>query len=77
MGMKIYEYDHFYKSYEDYRNNLYILILNNDVKDWLTENIISDYDINVDDYYEYDRCDYIIIEFENEIDAMAFKLRWI
>ena len=75
--MEIYEHDHFYKSYEDRRNNLYILFLNDDIEKWIEENITSRYDLNMDDYYEYDRCDYIIIEFENDEDAVAFKLRWL
>lgn len=74
--IKIYEYDHFYKQYEDRKNNLYMLLLNDDIEKWIKENLTSSYDINGDDYYEYDRCNYIIIEFEKEEDAMAFKLRW-
>lgn len=74
--IKIYENDHFYKQYEDYKNNLYMLLLNDDIEKWIKENLTSSYDINGDDYYEYDRCNYIIIEFEKEEDAMAFKLRW-
>lgn len=74
--MKIYEHDHFYKQYEDRKNNLYMLLLNDDIEKWIKENLTSSYDINGDDYYEYDRCNYIIIEFEKEEDAMAFKLRW-
>ncbi len=75
--MKIYEHDHFYKSYEDRRNNLYMLLLNDDIVEWMVENITGDYDINVDDYYEYDRCNFMIIEFAKEEDAVAFKLRWM
>ena len=75
--MEIYEDDHFYKSYEDRRNNLYILFLNGDIEKWIEENITSRYDLNMDDYYECDRCNYIIIEFENDEDAVAFKLRWL
>jgi len=74
--MKIYEHDHFYKTYEDRRNNLYLLMLNEDIGIWIKENLSGSYDINGDDYYEYDRCNYIIIEFEKEEDAMAFKLTW-
>jgi len=75
--MKIYEHDHFHKEYEDFRNNLYLTVINDDITVWLYENIIGGYDINVDDYYEYDQCNYIFIDFENEEDAVAFKLRWL
>jgi len=73
--IKIYEHNHFHKEYEDYKNNLYILMLNDDVEKWIEENLTGNYDINCDDYYEYDCC-YMIIEFINDEDAMAFKLRW-
>lgn len=77
--MEIYEDDHFYKAYEDRRNDLYILTLNDDVATWIYENMGNKYDINCDDYVNdrSQRCDFIIIEFETEEDAMAFKLRWL
>lgn len=74
--MKIYEHDHFYKQYEDYRNNMYFLILNDDVEKWIEENLAGSYDINVDDYLNYKES-YIIIEFQTNEDAMAFKLMWM
>ncbi len=75
--IRIDEHDHFYKQYEDFKNNMYFLFLNDDIEKWIEENLTSRYDLNVDDYYEYDRCNYIIIEFEKEEDAVAFKLRWL
>ena len=75
--MKIDEHDHFYKQYEDYKNNMYFLTLNDDIEQWIAENLTGGYDINGDGYYEYDRCHFMIIEFETDEDAMAFKLRWL
>lgn len=75
--IRIDEHDHFYKQYEDFKNNMYFLFLNDDIEKWIEENLTGSYDINCDGYYEYDRCNYIIIEFENEGDAVAFKLRWL
>ena len=75
--MKIYEYDHFHKDYEDRRNNLFLTVLNEDVGLWIHENLSGSYDITLDDYYESDECSYIFIEFETNEDAMAFKLMWL
>lgn len=75
--IKINEHDHFYKQYEDRKNNMYFIFLNDDIEKWIEENLTGSYDINCDSYYEYDRCNYIIIEFEKEEDAVAFKLRWL
>ena len=100
--IRIDEHDHFYKQYEDFKNNMYFLCLNDDIEKWIEENLTSRYDLNVDDYdnvktipavieesltgsydincdgyYEYDHCNYIIIGFEKEGDAVAFKLRWL
>ena len=73
--MKIYEHDHFNKQYEDYKNNMYLLMLNDDIEKWIKDNLSGSYDINCDDYVS-DHCDFIVIEFTNIDDAMAFKLRW-
>lgn len=73
---KIYEYDHFYRAYEDRRNNLYILTLNDDVEKWLDKNVISTYDINCDDHYN-NGDDFIIIEFKDLDDAFCFEMWWL
>ena len=75
---RIYEHDHFYRQYEDVRNNLFMLILNQDLEDWLEENMKGRYDVNCDDYYDTrGRSAHMIIEFTDEADAMAFRLRWL
>lgn len=82
-SFKIYEHDHFYKHYEDYKNGLYMICLNDNIEKWLDENIQTRYDINVDDYYNsrwgsaQKKVDHVIIEFIDREDAMAFKLMWI
>jgi hypothetical protein len=78
--IKLYEVDHFYKKYEDYKNNLYMLELNDKIIEWLDDNMIGSYDIDEDDYdtyHQYGDCDYIYIIFTEEADAVAFKLRWL
>lgn len=69
---KIYENDHFYKRYEDRKYNLYILYLTDDVEEWIDENIIGEYDIS---YGE--KSDETMMVFDDETDAMAFKLQWL
>ena len=75
--IRIDEHDHFYKQYEDFKNNMYFLCLNDDIEKWIEESLTGSYDINCDGYYEYDHCNYIIMGFEKEGDAVAFKLRWL
>ena len=74
--MKIYEHDHFHLEYEDYKNNLYILVLNDEIEKWIEENLIGSYDVDVEDYYNR-LSDTVVIEFTHAEDALAFKLRWI
>lgn len=77
-SFKIYEYDHFGKYWEDRKNGLFMLELNCDIEKWLDEHISEYYDINCDDYYDNpDKCDFMIIEFANEREALTFKLRWL
>lgn len=74
---KLYEHDHWFKQYEDIKNNLYMIQLAYNFEKWLDENIIYNYDVNCDEHYNDPRnCNYVIIEFNNETDALAFKLRW-
>ena len=76
-SVEIHEHDHFYKTYEDYRNNLYILNLNDDIDAWIKENVKNHWDIDCEDYYQNSsKCEHMFILFTDEIDAMAFKLRW-
>lgn len=75
--IKIYEHDHFHREWEDYKNNLYMLLLNDDVEQWVEENLTGTYDINCDDYLIDSHCGMMIIDFSNNEDAMAFILRWL
>ena len=77
ISFEIYEHDHFHIEWEDMRNGLYFTVLNDDVGSWLKENLAGNYDVNCDDYLNDIDCDYLIIEFTNEEDAVAFKLRWL
>lgn len=76
-SFKIYEHDHFYRQYEDRKNNLYMLNLNKELEDWLDNNIKEEYSINCDDHCnDPHRCNYMYIEFTEITDAMAFKIYW-
>ena len=74
--LEIDEYNHFYRSYEDYKHGLFILHLNDEVEKWMIENLTDCYDINCDNYFVYNNS-HIIVEFTDETDAIAFKLRWL
>ena len=74
-SFKLYEHDHFYKTYEDVKNNLYILELTDSMANWIDENIEGHFDINCDNYYSHNG-GHIIIEFSDVTEAMAFKLYW-
>ena len=71
--LELYEYEHYHKRYEDTKHNLYIPELHHDIQKWIDENIAGDYDLENDDVYY----DVISIIFDDDVDAMAFKLRWL
>lgn len=68
--------DYYHKHWEDYKNNQYWFILNDDVEKWIKENLSGDYELDCEDHW-YDRGTAIYIVFENDEDSMAFKLRWL
>ncbi len=76
-SVEIDEYDHFYRTWEDVKHGMFIIQLNDNLEKWLNENITSNYDVNCDDIYSNSNYHFAIIEFTNEEDAMAFKLRWL
>lgn len=76
-SVEIYEDEHFYKSYEDLRNNLYILYLADEVEAWCEEHVKNDYDMYCEDYYMERDSHAVSMEFENERDAFAFEMEWI
>ena len=66
---------------EDYKHNMYILYLNDDVEKWMEENIGGEYSMEYSELaihhrYGPQRTSPLMI-FEHEEDAVAFKLRWI
>lgn len=71
---------HYTWHYEDHKNNMYILYLNDDIEKWMEENIEGEWDI-----HNEHMSGYLVgganmthsLMFENEEDAVAFKLRWI
>lgn len=76
-SVKIFQEDHFIKSYEDRKNNLFIIELNNDVDQWIQKNVKGDYDLDCEELYTSDTdIDYVYVIFEDEDDALRFKLRW-
>jgi len=70
------EHDHFNIEYEDYKNNMYFVMLNDEIEVWIRENLNSDYDLDCEDYYYY-KDSSIYITFANDEDSVAFILRWI
>ncbi len=69
-------YDFFHLEYEDRKNGLINIIMNDDIQIWMDKNIIGHYDMNRDDFYN-DGKEILIMEFIEEVDAMAFKLMWL
>ena len=51
--------------------------LKKEVIEWMEENSISEYDTFADDTYHCTGHLRYFIEFENQQDAVAFKLRWL
>lgn len=69
-------FDFFHLEYEDFKHNMVNIVMNDDIQKWIDENFISAYDINCDSFYN-DGIKTLIIEFENDADALAFKLMWL
>ena len=78
--VKIKEYVHYKIHGEDTKHGIFVLYLNHEIEEWMKENIEGDWDICSE---EVDYYDHIIppphtssLVFENDMDALAFKLRW-
>jgi len=74
-SIDINEYDHFRWHAEDAKHGLYIVYLNDNIEQWIDENIEGKYEIEYDTYFHHSLQP--TMTFENEEDAIAFKLRWI
>lgn len=81
-SVEIKEKVHYNWECEDSLHNMYILYLNDDIEKWMEENISEEYNIEYAEqpiHHRYGPNQRTLPKmiFENEADAVAFKLMWI
>jgi len=71
--VKIYEHDHFDKSFEDRKNNLYIVDLLPEIEEWIKKNTSGDYELNCEDLFMgYE--EFILLCFNTNVEACMFRM---
>lgn len=76
------EHIHYRWMCEDYKHNMFILNLNEDIEKWMEENINGKYNIEYAELHIHHHLGPNLrtlprMILENGEDAVAFKLRWI